>query len=392
MLHRFAIKSSWLQRKIGNPRTYSRHLKPGSVCALYLILLVLVLVSSVAPELRYIKYLSILPVFFAWALNWNLPNIKNNDAIKPFLVFLALFCVHVPNSNSHGFVDAALVFISVVYFALYPVVKMDIQTINFLTIAFFIIFAAVSLDSNNISFSLLDSTTIFEDTYSFIFGLFAVFWITQKRYFLFFLNFIFMLFSLKRVAFLGVSVCIMYIFAPKILKRFIAQPLIMVIINMLLVWGLVLYGLGHFDEEFLNLTNRSANALGQGRQNIFFEAAKLIIADPLSFFFTGLGPGSAYSFSSAVMGHHANFHSDILKLVIEYGFLGLALFVYYLYRLPCRLIPFAIYFNVLLLTDNVLIYMFFTFFYLSILLSEAATQQNEIQRFSLGKLDKEENI
>jgi hypothetical protein len=79
----------------------------------------------------------------------------------------------------------------------------------------------------------------------------------------------------------------------------------------------------------------------------------------------GMGPGQVYDALEGGMAWvgKGNLHADTLKIFYEYGGVVLTVFIWALYssrRLGVLLI--ALYTNVLLLTDNTLIYPFYIFF------------------------------
>ncbi|MGC4062639.1 MAG: hypothetical protein QM749_18055 [Aquabacterium sp.] len=127
------------------------------------------------------------------------------------------------------------------------------------------------------------------------------------------------------------------------------------------------YAMGYFDYYFLHYTNQSANAVGQGRQTILRLLSSEMFEHWYRFIFLGKGAGAVYGLthwsSTLDAAGKIHLHSDLMKLVYEYGFIWSAVVVGVMYSVKSfRARMVAAYINVLFLTDNALIYYLLIFF------------------------------
>lgn len=215
------------------------------------------------------------------------------------------------------------------------------------------------------SFDIATSESTLESNYSFLLGLIAVVALLEKRTAMFVLAFLLTLLTLKRIAVLGVLVVLVAYFFEKKKPGLLLNPFVMTVVNTVFILACLAYGLGYFDYWIYQVTGESADALGMGRRAALEIPAREIMAHPFSAFFTGQGPGQIYELMNPLNNtkHVGNLHSDVIKMVYEYGFLFTMLFIGlgYKAKTSARRLVF-LYFNILLLTDNLLIYYFFLFF------------------------------
>jgi hypothetical protein len=208
-----------------------------------------------------------------------------------------------------------------------------------------------------------------ESHLSFAFGLFAVYFLVKGRYRLFTLSFLLTLFSLKKIALLAVAlIALVYLISimlrsVKILSgKFI--PVAMVLLNMLYILFIFKFSHGDFDELFLQVTGLSADTFTMGRQTLYNE---IITAMDHSLLW-GNGLGKATYLLTTDRYQLLNLHSDVLKYFLEFGVPLFLAWIYFIYRITVGNLPLlvmTVYFNIMMLTDNVSIYTdFMTAFYL----------------------------
>jgi hypothetical protein len=216
-----------------------------------------------------------------------------------------------------------------------------------------------------LEFDFLQSTSSFESNFSFLFGLVAVWAAYTRRWTAVVVALLCALVTLKRIALLGAVICIAVQFLPAVLRRALLKPLPMLAFNGLFLVLILLYGSGELDYLITSLTSQSPNELGMGRQTLHRYIVLDVLKDPWRFALIGAGPGEAYDAmkASVTWAGKANLHADTLKILYEYGAVTLIAFIWALYssRHPAVLMV-ALYTNVLLLTDNTLIYPFYIYF------------------------------
>jgi len=215
-------------------------------------------------------------------------------------------------------------------------------------------------------FDFLHSESSFEGNFAFLFGLLVIYAAITRQWKLLFLSFIGSVLTLKRATILAEIICVALTFVPDRQLRRLLNPVLMVAINLLLVSISLLYAFHAFDSVIVQMTGQSANQFGLGRQELYEPIAKALENNPLRFAFLGEGPGTSYDLisSQAAIHGHSNLHSDILKILYEYGFVVLSIFIVLGYSsryLALRLM--FLYANIVFATDNVLIYHFFLFFF-----------------------------
>lgn len=220
--------------------------------------------------------------------------------------------------------------------------------------------------TGGVVFDFMHSVSSFEGNFAFVFGLLTVYAAITRQWKLLFLSFLASVLTLKRATLLAEIVCVALAFLPDRQVKRLLNPILMVVINLLFVSITLLYALHAFDNEIVQMTGQSANQFGLGRQELYEPIAKALENNPVKFAFMGEGPGTAYGLISpqAAMFGHSNLHSDILKILYEYGFLVFCLFIalgYSSRHLALRLM--FLYANIVFITDNVLIYHFFIFFF-----------------------------
>ena len=96
----------------------------------------------------------------------------------------------------------------------------------------------------------------------------------------------------------------------------------------------------------------------------------------------GIGVISSFLRSGSMINdsHYTLLHSDLIKIYLEFGYLMGSLFIYYLYSfvdVNIKILPILVYFNVLFLTDNSLIYVHVTIMIFLIISRLLKEEKNE---------------
>jgi len=287
-------------------------------------------------------------------------KVRLGDEAKPFLALCLVGIACAPLATPEGIKDLFFVFsgISIALFVDIPIVRgWHVFWLNLLSMAlYFTLFRGLHV---GFEFDFAGSKSTLEGSFAFVFGLVAVVALTQRRYWLFALCAIMAVLALKRIALIGAIMAAIFLFLGEKRGRIILNPAVMILANTLVVIAVLLYASGAFDSQIRSLTGMSADELGMGRETILSVPANTIIHQPHRFVAYGLGPGHGYDHLIR-FGVKENLHSDLVKIIYEYGYLVLCVFIWLMYS--CRdykLRVLFLYSNVLLVTDNTLIYSFF---------------------------------
>lgn len=235
-------------------------------------------------------------------------------------------------------------------------------------------------------FSFVRSNSPLESSVSFLFGVLGAVCAGRRQWRWVLLFGVLCLLSMKRVAFIGMLICVAVELAPAMLKRRVVWLPVVIVGNVLVVLCLLLYASGSFNAALVSVTGLSANQLGMGRQVLYSSIAAQLTAHPLSFVFVGEGPESAYSAVQTVAsGASLLLHSDLLKVLYEYGAIAFLAFIALLHLDEDRPVQSAaLYTNVLMITDNTLVYHFYIFLYV-VLVASCKADSRELGR--AGRLD-----
>ena len=218
---------------------------------------------------------------------------------------------------------------------------------------------------SHFTFDVAASKSTLESGFSYVFGLLAVWAAYTRRWRNFALAVILAILTLKRIVLVGIFLCFVFQFLPRSITPKVLHPLPMVLANAMFIVLILSYSSGSLNFIIHDLTGQSADQFGMGRQELYGHVVVDIFRDPGRFLLMGMGPGQVYDALTGGMAGvgKANLHADTLKIFYEYGGVVLTVFVWALYssrRLGVLLI--ALYTNIVLLTDNTLIYPFYIFF------------------------------
>lgn len=324
------------------------------------------LISAVLPPFRYFYLLTPFMVIMALLADGRG---RMPEEIRMYVVILLGGLLISPLSSKEGFRDLFLVFagISVGFLGSVPKVSLRAIVLSCLigTLAFFAFFGDFKAFLR--SFSFMGSQSVIESATAFYMGAFSVFALYRRQWLLYALCLVGTIIFLKRIALLGaLAVTVIYFMGEK-RTRWLLSPLPMIIANLAIVALTMAYALGYFDYVIQHYTNYSANALGQGRQTFLRAPSQEILDQWYRFIFIGKGAGAVYELTSLSMltdaGVKINLHSDLVKIVYEYGFIWFMVVIGVMYSVKgyrAKLI--AVFINVLLVTDNSLIYYLLIFY------------------------------
>jgi hypothetical protein len=226
-----------------------------------------------------------------------------------------------------------------------------------------------------------------ESLFAFVFGLFFLFFLGRRDYIFSVIALVLVFASFKRIVIYSAILCAIIYFVVKaipplwsVIKRL--APIGGVIGNVIIALILVNFALGAFDDAILDATGQNANQFSLGRRAVQGAVVDYyqIDAQP-SFLVNALGFAATTEFIQSNDFGLNNFHSDILRLLIEIGFPLFIIFVFVFYRLHVQTIEIfvlALFINSLWISDNTFIYfeVWFTFFLLVIILKATELQQD----------------
>lgn len=204
-----------------------------------------------------------------------------------------------------------------------------------------------------------------EDTFAFVFGAFAVYYIYKKRWIFVPVAVTLMYFADKKIAFLATAAAAAVLFLLWIFKK--SKHLAMTL------WSLGITGIFYYvyliRSGVLKHLCYSMGIIGNGRMTMYDRFRELYDFSP---FFFGKGLGNISNILNCwSINTYDHLHNDLLKFYIELGFLGLLVFLasygvsFYLAEKKfgkdgmCGLLAMAVYSMILFMTDNVSVYILY---------------------------------
>ncbi len=342
-------------------------------------------IATVIPSLHYVKYALPFVAFIIVSISVSSVRQEVEEFSKPVKYFLKLYIGLViltgivllmrKDLNQRYFEEA--------YFILSPIISLMIFAKYYrqeylqyyvkilfwgMAFAYFMEIIPV-LPKININFleSLRTSRMVTESTFSFYFGLFALYYLTTREYRYFFFALLLAILGFKRIVLFAILVNVPFYLLLCAVKKVDLRnskvvPAVMVALNCLFVFLLMKFAFGDFDEMIEALSGISSNVLSMGRQELFPNI--LDVFKQKQFFGSGLGAVTRF-----LRSQHSvidNMHSDVLKYYIEYGVIMFTVWIYFLYRMCTKsagMFVLLLYVNIILLSDNVSIYFDFMFLF-----------------------------
>lgn len=325
------------------------------------------------PPARYL-FLA-MPVLVLLVLVGDMDGRMPEEAL-PFVAVLVMGLALFPMNQAEGNKDLYLTLSGVATAFLKDWPRVRLWTVMGALLSAFVFLYGVFGDfSGGIHFDFMHSESSFEGNFSFVFALLVPFAVMRKRYGLALLAFALAVLSLKRIAVLAaIAATCAVLLGEKRCRRLLSWP-VMLALNIVALAVMMAYALGHFDALILDWTGQSANEFGQGR--IALQAALIHrMADEPWLFILGQGAGSVYEMTHLGVWSGAKLllHCDSLKILYEFGAIFWVFFFWLLYRSQSFVVLVgAAILNVMLLTDNLMSYNFFIFYYLLVI--EACRQE-----------------
>lgn len=312
--------------------------------------------------IRYSKYLVFPWAFYIWlSLSPQFKFYFDRYTIV-FLSFITISLFYIPYSGAISVKEPLLILSCLLPFIIF---RRRYLVINVDRVFFWTVIAFLLANLPRI-------TQIFfigglEDNFSFVFGMFVIYFVLKKDYSRAAIAFLLVLISLKRIALLGVCISSIMLFIPHFFRRYLLSSYFLVGLNVIGLFISCMFVLGSFDQLIWHYFDVHPAALSSGRYEIQKLAAQTLASDWQGFIYTGVGPSGALAFSAASFGQEVLMHNDVIKLCLEFGLLYFLLFFFLLYhKLNDHQKIFAIYLNITFYTDNTLIYAGVLFFYFSL--------------------------
>lgn len=339
-------------------------------------LMLISLLDQLIPGARYVKYLA-LPLSVAFLFNKQL-KIATLPGLEAyylyFLLMMPYLALTILQRTENTFDDTIFLLTYLLPLALIKNTGFSIQGAFIASAILFGISSAGKL-GNHFTIDFTTSTSSFEHgEFGFIFAFFLVYFITTKNLKLAMLALVLTILSLKRIALIG-AIAALAVFYTQI-EKIISRRTIALLAATLNVFTILLIQYSvtdDFNDLVFSLTEQSANQFMMGRTVLYSYILKHTSVNWLY----GLGPGGVYSYATTAFESSSRvlLHSDILKLAIEYGLIFLFAFIYLLYnnkRVPLEQIVLL---NIIMLTDNPLIYSAVMFMFFMIVADQAKTAQ-----------------
>ncbi|PPE71371.1 hypothetical protein C1702_02840 [Caldimonas thermodepolymerans] len=317
--------------------------------------------------IRYLTYLiPVLGVAFAMAMG----GIHMPDIYRPMLVLVVGGIATAPLATLWGWQDLYLVLIGIMPFCLGYRPRLTWWQVfwgfvigTVLGLAVVQLFGRSPLEGG-VQFNPLLSQSSFESPYGHAFGVLAVWAAVTRRWKHFLLALVLAILTLKRIAVIATVVCGLVYLMPRGLVDRVLRPWFMIPANVLLLSLAILYGLGYFDRWVYETFGTSSNHVSMGRRWLYHWPARDIVDSMPGLLFIGDGAGHVYQVLMQKAGYSGKYqlHSDLMKLLLEYGGLVFFLYFWFAYRfksLAARM--FWLYFNIIMLTDNALNYQYLVF-------------------------------
>lgn len=357
--------------------TLTRNTKPFSIVVAWFG--IAQLISALYPEssLRYTMYLTPFVSIFLYIImnknkldDWYHQNVKTALILYSFAAFIS-----VPGFGQYGsnflFIRDFLI-ISGMIITFLP--KHEFHYNHILGTFWAIVLAGIlgflkkGIDFSG-SFDVLSSQGGMESSYAFTISIFVIFFFIQRKYLMMLIACIFMILFFKRAAMVGVIA----LFFIEIIISTIKQTENKKIINLgaILTAGIAAF-IGWNFISVINYLMDLIPDLGESPETFLLGRYYLsgVITEAYHYtssiyHYIGHGAGTADRIAADALNIKMfNPHNDHLKIIFDYGYLGMILVYLSLWKMHCgnRLGLYLIMFNsIMFISDNLLIYYFHWF-------------------------------
>jgi len=309
--------------------------------------------------LRLLKYIPILVFLLFLIKNQLIIKKANFDLIMPFIILISYNLIRISLGVPIKLVELVFIFSSISLFLVFNDVKLNLKFLNIICFIIFILIMGldVGLDFSLQAFLRSETSTGETNMLPFFFGLFFLFFLLSKNYIFAFINFIFIILSFRRIVFLGILSCTLLYLLPQRLKILFVNRANLLVFNLLLIVLFFFISTGFFDNIVQEYTGISIGYFTQGRSTYFTMVYPDLMAKIEHVVFVGIGQGNLIDILYKHLGVRFLFHNDVFKLFVENGLIVFILFFHFLFKnKTINQLILCIFFNLLLITDNVLTY------------------------------------
>lgn len=328
--------------------------------------------SDILPFFKYGKYLTFLLfvlLLFESKFKLNKKYFKPDSPLFPFLLIIIINLLYIVRINQFLIIETIILLGAVLPFITGSRLKLNLKFINAAIFIFFFLKIGLnfSLNFSIDAFFMSETSSAETNIFAFVFGLFAIYFLSIKNYKCFLINAIFVFLSFKRITFLGLTIVFfIHFFSLYKLKGIVVLS---IIVNFLWLYLSHFITTDIFAEISQKTTDLPPGFLTMGRST-FYEVIweEFKNNDLIQNLIIGLGGGQTRIIMHEFYGDEAHLlHNDILKIFIEYGILVFSTFVITLYHNKKEIVLLTIFLNISFLTDNTLIYepVIFLYFLLS---------------------------
>lgn len=233
----------------------------------------------------------------------------------------------------------------------------------------------IKIDLSLESFFTSETSATETNQHPFVFGLLTLLFLYKKKYFWFLINLLFVFLSFKRIVFIGLIFTIPFLLLEQHRPNFFrGKRWLFVMGNILSLLLLFMFSNGVFNNTIRSFTGISAGHFTQGRNSLYqIIVEKWQTSDLIAKLF-GHGTGQTFHWTFDAIEQAP--HNDLLVILGDYGLVVFLIFFILIYR---NKILFPIFFtNILFLSDNTLVYVFYLFLLISINQDLISTSKKEL--------------
>ncbi|WP_340076196.1 hypothetical protein [Leptobacterium sp. I13] len=345
---------------------------------IFIVAFLMICISFVFKEIKYIRYLSVLPILLVANL-----RIRSQYLARTFILFLiyvllgALLAIASSRFSTRLIAEIILTMIPIVFVVLFNSAEkinaghikcFFIITVFFMIIENFSSFFIIFYNPTILFKALITSRINTESHFGFVFGLFFLYFFfsnSKKRYTI--LAFIFLLIALKRIAIVAtiISLIVFFLYKKKKFTKskkyfFNAGAFISLVT---FVYVIIHLSVGTYNDIIKEYTGLSANAFTKGRAYLYETVLNEM---PIKFLGYGLGVVTDYLIGLNLKVDRL--HSDLLRNIIEYGWGAFSIVILVFNRInifSIKSMIILIFYWVIMVTDNAFVYFdFLVLFYM----------------------------
>lgn len=365
----------------------------------YLVCFLLVMImTSLYYPLRYVKYaLPLLPLFLIHTRK-SIIDKRILSYYLTFIVFYGVLIIYLLIQNlvifdiSARFFPNAVFIITPLLFILLLLpyfnpdkIRRYVLVIFYVNICIFLYeefdgLVKVLTNFDLFADALISSELETESNLAYVFGFLVLFFLFERhkysKWYLI-LSSLFFILCFKRIVIVAVLLCVIINFIAFLLKINLSRyraalTFFGLLANLFFIQFAYLITSGEFDQYIFEKTGYNADRFLMGRKTLYTNAFDAGGAFDLM----GLGLGKIDDVMFKFYGVAFNLHSELIKNYFEFGllfFIAWLLLLFYKTMFSNKAVIILIYFNILILTDNVFIYfdiMFYFYFFVLIYLSQ----------------------